>query len=631
MCGIAGYIDFNRKTDREVLSAMVSTMQHRGPDCQGTDFFDLNQASVGLGHARLSILDLSPAGRQPMHYKHLSIVFNGEIYNFQEIREELAGKGHGFMTTSDTEVILHAYEQWGVESVDRFIGMFALAVLDSRKQELILLRDRPGVKPLYYYQYNGLFLFASELKALHEHPLFQKQIDTSSLALYFDSGYIPAPYTIFENCYKLNPGHFLKLDLQSRDISIKPYWDIRKWYVRPKQTVTYQEACERVHDLLKSACEYRMVSDVPVGVFLSGGYDSSAVTALLQTDRTEKLKTFTIGFEEGNNEAPFARETARYLGTDHTEYICTTKEAQDIIPTLPWFYDEPFADSSAIPTMLVSRLAREKVTVALSADGGDELFSGYGNYRTLERHLATLNRIPGCLKNVAGPVLKGMAGLLPQSMVELKHQIEGAGASLDKDRLRQSMQLVQASRRLPGTYLDNLFVPDLSFTAANQNDFDPAGFHHEIEVAMALDYRDYLHNDILTKVDRATMSVSLEGREPLLDHRLVEYVSSLPYEYKYDGVTGKRILRDIVHRYLPREMMDRPKAGFSLPISGWLRGDLSFLLDEYLGESTLQASGLLNAPFLTKQVRLFREERLHYTPFIWKLLMFQMWYKRWMD
>lgn len=627
MCGITGYIDFTKKTDRETLSSMVSCMQHRGPDCQGTDFFNLSEASIGLGHARLSIIDLSPAGRQPMHHQHLSIVFNGEVYNFREIRSELEDKGHCFKTNTDTEVLLHAYKEWSIKAVDHFIGMFSIAILDRDKQELILLRDRPGVKPMYYYWYNNLFMFASELKSFHEHPLFQKQINTRALGLYFDSGYIPAPHTIFKNCFKLKPGHFLKLNLPNKTIFVESYWDVCDFYTRPKQIVPYEEALEQVHSLLISSCEYRMVADVPVGVFLSGGYDSSAVTAILQANRSEKLKTFTIGFEEGNNEAPFARETANYLGTDHTEYICTTKEAQEIIPTLPWFYDEPFADSSAIPTMLVSKMAREKVAVALSADGGDELFSGYGKYRTQEHHLAALNRIPDYLKNTVQPALHGILTCLPQSMVVQKHKLAGCIASLDRDKFRQAMRLHRAMKTLPKLYRNNMFVSEIIHSI--HNEVNPDRFCHETELTMATDFMDYLPNDILTKVDRATMSVSLEGREPLLDHRLIEYVTTLPFEFKYDGKTEKRILKDIVHTYLPKEIMDRPKAGFSVPIYSWLREDLAYLLDEYLSVSALNTSGLFNSSFLVAQIDLFRKKKLHFTPFIWKLLIFQMWYKRW--
>jgi asparagine synthase (glutamine-hydrolysing) len=630
MCGLAGYIDFNQKTERGVIDAMVRTMGHRGPDHRGFDIFSLEDATIGLGHARLSIIDLSPSGNQPMHYHHLSIVYNGEIYNYTVIKKQLVEAGHHFQTTSDTEVILHAYEQWGVRAVEYFIGMFVIVIFDRKRDEIVLLRDRPGVKPLYYYQHDGLFLFASELKAFHAHPQFQKQINAGALALYFDFGYIPAPYTIFKNCHKLEPGHTLRLDLKTRDIKIETYWDIRVFYTKPKQNIHYQESREQIHDLLKSACEYRMVSDVPVGVFLSGGYDSAVVTAILQKDRTEKLKTFTIGFAEGNNEAPFAKETARYLGTDHTEYICTSKEAQDIIPTLPLFYDEPFADSSAIPTTLVSRLARQKVTVALSADGGDELFAGYELYWALADKLALLNLVPGILKGAAKPLLKFAATLLPNAALVKKHKAAGIAASVNRNHLQQDIDLFRSMKRMPEVYAANVLLNRVKRYPTKYN-INPAGFHHEIEVAMAADYKGYLQNDILTKVDRATMSVSLEGREPLLDHRMAEYVATLPYDYKCNGTTAKRILKDIVHKYIPKKILDRPKTGFSMPISSWLRGDLSYLLEEYLSETALGESSLLNASFLTKQVNLFKDEKLHYTPFIWKLLMFQMWHRRWMN
>ncbi|MEO6546356.1 MAG: asparagine synthase C-terminal domain-containing protein, partial [Ferruginibacter sp.] len=437
------------------------------------------------------------------------------------------------------------------------------------------------------------------------------------------------PYTIFENTYKLKPGHILNLDFAEQSLDITQYWNVETFYRLPKLEMPYEDAKENVHQLLRTASTYRMVADVPVGVFLSGGYDSTAVTAILQKDNTEKIKTFTIGFEEGNNEAPFAKETAEYLGTDHTEFICTAKEAQKIIPDLPYFFDEPFADSSAIPTILVSRLARQQVTVALSADAGDEVFAGYTRYADLGKKLYQLNRLPDTIKPVASMVTALASRMVSNKRPELKHKLHGVSKAIQSDRLKQSSVLFQLMNSLPKSYRQDLFLsrkPDYSTGYS----IDTSGFHHELEIAMAVDYQLYLQNDILTKVDRATMSVSLEGREPLLDQRLVEFAAQLPFEYKYDGKTAKRILKDIVHEYIPKKMMDRPKSGFSLPIYVWLRGDLSYLFDEYLNEKAIGISGLFDTKFVMEQVRKFKNGSLHYDPFIWKMLMFQMWYKRWM-
>lgn len=629
MCGITGYIDY-KKHSENVINDMVKSLNYRGPDNSGFDNYIINDCQVSLGHTRLSILDLSMAGHQPMTYKHYTIVYNGEIYNYKEIRNDLLKCGHNFVSNTDTEVILHAYDQWGLEAVGRFIGMFAFAILDSANDELVLFRDRAGVKPLYYYFFKGLFIFGSELKPFHQHPGFKKVIDLNALALFFDFGYIPAPYCIFQSCRKLEPGNVMIFNIRQHSFTNFTYWDVEKFYKQEKLKLDYSEAKAEVKNLLISACNYRMISDVPVGIFLSGGYDSAAVAAILQKDRTEKLKTFTIGFKEGNNEAPYAKSTANFLGTDHSEYTCTTKEAQDIIPSLPYFYDEPYSDSSAIPTILVSQIARKQVTVALSADAGDEIFAGYSNYIKLGQHLSKLNSIPSSIKLTAKPFLNCLSNVVPSSNPKLKHKIKGIATALNQDKLLQAAELYRISTSLPDSYMTNLFInlPSKNLTKYNIN---VSGFSNELEIALAIDYQMYLQNDILTKVDRATMSVSLEGREPLLDHRLVEFAAQLPIEYKYNGISGKLILKDIVHDYIPKKMMDRPKTGFSLPIYKWLRGDLGYLIDEYLDEKSITSLGFFNTEFVLQQVKLFKNDKLHYKPFIWKLLMFQMWYDRWME
>jgi len=366
-----------------------------------------------------------------------------------------------------------------------------------------------------------------------------------------------------------------------------------------------------------------------VGIFLSGGYDSSTVTAILQSSRTEKLKTFTIGFEEGNNEAPYAKKIASYLGTDHTELICETKIAQSIIPDLPFYYDEPFADSSAIPTTLVSKLARTQVTVALSADAGDEIFAGYERYSDLYNKSLTISKIPESLIITSKLAFSIASELVPTAFPKLKHKLNGLSKSLHFDKNTQTASLFTNMSSLPDFIISGL----LAGKPLNTNGFiqiNPEGFKNEIDLVMALDYMMYLQNDILTKVDRASMSISLESREPLLDHRLIEYVAKLPLEYKFDGKILKRILKDISYSYIPKEMLDRPKAGFSLPINTWLRNDLSYLIDEFLNDKAIKSSGLLNTDYIRKQVELFKVNRLHYNQVIWRLLMFQMWYFKWM-
>ncbi|WP_158860032.1 asparagine synthase (glutamine-hydrolyzing) [Lunatibacter salilacus] len=629
MCGITGFLDYKKETSRETLQGMVASMSHRGPDDSGMEFIEEENCLLGFGQARLSIIDLSSAGHQPMHFKHFTIVFNGEIYNYKEIRILLEDKGHVFSTETDTEVILQSFEEWGVNCVERFIGMFAFVIYDSLVKKVYAYRDRAGVKPFYYYQKHDLFIFGSELKALMAHPKFDKEIDLTVLPNYFHYGYIAAPYTIFKNTQKMMPGHLLEVDISSQRLKQTKYWDLREYYLKPKLTLNYSDIKQEVKSLMQSAFEYRMVADVPVGVFLSGGYDSTTVTAMLQSKSGRALKTFTIGFEEGNNEVPFAKETANYLGTDHTEYICTTKEAQEIIPTLPFYYDEPFGDSSAIPTILVSKLAKKEVTVALSADGGDEIFCGYDSYFLLNKYLNQINNFPTFLGKAALSLSQFVKGNQILSANPKFYQLSSALGILGKEHHHKAALLFQAMAEKPAAYIQNIFAAKVD-SIPSCFMIETSGFHNSSEIAMCIDFNSYLPNDILTKVDRATMSVSLEGREPLLDHRLAAYAAQIPLEFKTDGNSGKKILKDIVHDYIPKEMMDRPKAGFSLPIYSWLRGDLAYLIEEYLSKEALAASGLFDVEFLFGEVEKFKKRKLHYSPMIWYLLMFQMWYKKWM-
>ena len=633
MCGLAGFVDFNFSSNKEILDEMIYTLNYRGPNDMGAEIYSFKNSIVGFAQSRLSIIDLSESGHQPMNYLNLTIVFNGEIYNFKEIRKELENLDHIFNSKCDTEVILHAYMQWGIDSVNHFIGMFAIILLDREKDLLVCFNDRAGVKPLYYYYQEGLFLFASELKAFHKHPKFKKEIDLESLSTFFEKvnhGHIPAPNTIFKNTWKLEQGTRLELNLTSKEIAIFKYWDISTYYHLPKLNLDYGEAKTELSRILESAFNYRMVSDVPVGLFLSSGYDSTAIAAILQKDKTERLKTFTIGFPLGHNEIPFARKISQFIGTDHTELFCSIPEVKTVIKDLPYYYDEPFADSSAIPTILVSQLASKTVTVALSGDGGDELFAGYSSYNLLAKRINQLNYIPDPLKSKASKILYYISECIPVKKYQLKHKINGIAGSLNSDIYYQASELIKFSNSMPSSYLKHLFLntTQKSHLKTSSNVIDPANV---IEIALISDFKNYLQNDILTKIDRATMSVSLEGREPMLDHRIAEFAAQLPIDYKYDGITSKRILKDIVHDYLPKEMMNRPKSGFSLPIYSWLRSDLAFLIDEYLSNDSLAKSGLFNIPFISLQISLFKKNKLHYQPFIWKLIMFQMWYFRWME
>lgn len=622
MCGISGVID-RGNLSHDIGNRMVQSMVHRGPDHQEVKVYPEHDCM--LGHARLSIIDLSAAANQPMEYNQYVIVFNGEVYNFREIRQELEIKGHQFQLDSDTEVIIHAFAEWGKGCVQRFIGMYAFAILDKEKNVLTLVRDRAGIKPLYYYERDGMFLFGSELKVFYPYPGFRKSIRKDSVGLFFKYGYVPAPFSIFENTWKLLPGHILEYDIRKREKTITRYWDVMDYYKRPRITVDYENAKKELERILISAFNYRMVADVPVGVFLSGGYDSALLTTLLQKDRTDKLKTFTIGFEDKNwNEASAAKRLAERLGTDHTEYLCTQEDCKAIIPELPLYYDEPFADNSAVPTILVSRLARKQVKVVLSADGGDETFAGYNRYGGLDKVKKMLQLIKGVKSQGLSKVVCRVNDVLTNRFSFL-HEKGEAFAKLfavePQYRVAMTAESGSFSTLSESVYklICSLDYPKPMFL------FDDCDFDDPISVATAMDYVNYMPDDILVKVDRATMSVSLEGRDPLLDHRIIEYAAQLPISYKFDQGSKKRIYKDILYQYIPKEMMERPKSGFMMPVDAWLRGDLKYLLEEHIG-NTLDPEF-----FRVEQVKaikdLYLQDKLgHENKVIWRILAFQLWY-----
>lgn len=632
MCGIAGFIDFNKKTPDDVLSKMTDIMQHRGPDGDGHYLDKTAEAYTGLGHRRLSIIDLSNAAGQPMQFEHLQLIFNGEIYNYNEIRDELIAKGHHFITHSDTEVILHSYKEWGNKCVDRFIGMFAFVIYDQQQKKVYCVRDRAGVKPFIWYFHDGLFLFGSELKAFHQHPDFKKELNTDAIAAYMQYGYVPTPHCIFNHTNKLQPGHSLTVNLTNQKIAIEKYWDVIDYYNKPKLTISLEDAVTETEKILEKAFQYRMVADVPVGVFLSGGYDSTCVTALLQKNSTAKINTFTIGVhDKGLNEAPFAKATAAHLGTNHTEYYCTTREALEIVPDLPFYYDEPFADSSAIPTTLVSKLARQQVTVALSADAGDEIFAGYNKYDYIARAKTKIDKVPA-------PMRKGMAKLMqyiPAHMIPYFSR-----QPLFTMRYKKLMHLLKDNsakellHNMSSIYftdeLNKLFIKKPAALSSNFDDILQKDYSDDLSYLMAIDYKTYMLDDILQKVDRASMSVSLEGREPFLDQHIIQFAAQLPSDYKLHKGVKKFPLRQIVHKYVPKEMMERPKMGFGIPIAGWLQKELKIFVDEATDETFIKQQGLFDPTEIKKLYQQFYngKEQLHTK--IWYLLMFQLWYKKWM-
>ena len=634
MCGISGFADFNKKTGMDVLEKMNRILAHRGPDGEGYAIYNALHAGIGLGHRRLSIIDLSEGGRQPKSFGRLHITFNGEIYNYKEIKKELEQTGHEFFSHSDTEVILHAYQEWGSDALQKFVGMFAFVIYDEAKQRIFACRDRAGVKPFFYYWKDGLFLFASELKAFLQHPAFIKEVNTDAAAAFMQYGYVPTPHCIYNNTFKLKPGHFLEMDIATRNIQTVQYWNVYDEYNKPILDISFPEALAETEKVLSKAFEYRMVSDVPVGVFLSGGYDSSCVTALLQKNHSEKIKTFTIGVpDDGLNEAPYAKDIAAHLGTDHTEYYCTHKEAIEIVPQLPFFYDEPFADSSAIPTTLVSKIAREKVTVALSADAGDEVFAGYNRYDYMLKYGTKLQAIPATLRKSAAAIMD----VIPANAIPLlkKQYLFHSRYEKAKTFLKNPSEknlLKNITQHMTDSGVTKLFKsPVKSLSSAFDSDELNTGNYSMLSYMMAIDYQTYLLDDILQKVDRATMSVSLEGREPFLDQHVIEWATRLPVHYKYNKGNKKFIIKEIVHKYIPKEIMDRPKMGFGIPIAGWLETELKPFVDRYLDAAFIIKQDIFNNGEVQRIREAFYNGKKERAEKIWFLLMFQMWYDRWMN
>ncbi|MFN8115490.1 MAG: asparagine synthase (glutamine-hydrolyzing) [Bacteroidia bacterium] len=633
MCGIAGFIDFNQKSSSILLQQLTDTLHHRGPDGSSYEFIQTHNYQLGLGHRRLSIIDLSETGKQPMKYQHLWITFNGEIYNYSEIKKELIDLNHQFIGHSDTEVILHAFEQWGISCVEKFIGMFAFMIYDTKAEEIYCIRDRAGIKPFFYYWHNGLFLFSSELKAFHQHPQFEKEINLDAVAAFMQFGNVPTPHCIFNYCYKLKPGHYLNFSLRTFNLLLHKYWDVYDAYNKPKLNISFEEAKQETENILKSAFKYRMVSDVPVGVFLSGGYDSACVTVLLQKDSSEKLKTFTIGVPDiGLNEAPYAKDVAKYLGTEHYEYACTQSEALSLIDDLPYYYDEPFADSSAIPTTLVCKMARKQVTVALSADAGDEIFAGYNRYDYMMKYGNKLNQLPYFVRKGTSNIMS----FIPSDKIPvLKHKYNFHNRyeklkSLLNDPSPKNMML-SLSNQYTDSQLKHLIKSQFNEIETNYlSDSLLKQFYSPLAYMMAIDYQTYLIDDILQKVDRASMTASLEGREPFLDHRVIEWAAQLPDDYKYYKGSKKHILKEIVHQYIPKNLMDRPKMGFAIPIENWLMVDLKEKVLYYLDDKTIEKQGIFNVDFVRNIKNDFYSGKKEFALKLWYILMFQMWYQKWM-
>ncbi|HSC52248.1 MAG TPA: asparagine synthase (glutamine-hydrolyzing) [Phnomibacter sp.] len=642
MCGIAGYIDYTGNGNREVLASMTDAMLHRGPDDKGYETFDCSGAHVGLGQRRLSIIDLSPLGHQPMFDdtgKH-AIIFNGEVYNYQTVAEKLKQRGIRFKSNSDTEVILYALREFGVEAVQSFIGMFAIVYLDVEAGKILLIRDRAGVKPFYYaFKPGQYFIFGSELKALFQFPSYQKRLNTAAIADYLRYGYFVGSQTVFQHTFKINPGSYIQYDLAKKSFEEKKYWDVADCYKQPKQKMDEAEAVHELDKLLTSAFDYRMIADVPVGLFLSGGYDSTTLAAVLQKNRTEKIKTYTIGFEfDSYNEAPFAKALAAHIGTEHTEAYCTTQDAIDIIPKLSDYFDEPFGDASSIPTYLVSHIAAKHVTVVLSADAGDEVFGGYNRYGYLLKYRnGRMAKLPEPVKELAGTALRS-SGYKSWDAVKkrpgLLHKLQLF------EKMSESSSMAKQNLSLIGKFSDSEIAALLSGVNEKivfENSEEPYNKIWEngalgFDDILVWDYQNYLADDIFTKVDRCTMSASIEGREPYADQRIIEFMAGLPFDMKIKGTEKKWLLKKVAHQYIPPALLDRPKIGFGVPLEHWFMHELKDLVNDYLSSDSIQQTGVFNK---TAVLQLLSQFRKYQTPDsankLWLIFTFEMWYKRWMS
>ncbi len=611
MCGIAGYFSASHNFSEADLHAMTTAISHRGPDAEG--FYFNESKTVGLGHRRLSILDLSTAANQPMHSHNgrYVTVFNGEVYNFQEIAKEL---NIAHTTTSDTEIILEAYAQKGIDCVHLFNGMFALAIYDKLNDELILLRDRLGVKPIYIFQSEHNFAFASEIKALLQSGFVKQSKEAFKPAVqnFLYAGYLPEPFTFYNKIQKLPAGSCAVVS--SSGIKISSYW-------KPEEKVTtsvkenFTQAKSELKELLTSSVRYRMISDVPFGTFLSGGIDSSVVTAIAQNISPKPVKTFSIGFKEAKfNESEYARQVSNHLGTEHHEFTVTENDALNLVEQMMDAYDEPYADSSSIPTMLVSKLARQHVTMALSGDGGDELFLGYGTYNWAKR-----------LNN---PLVKMFRHALAFGLAQIDNRSKRA-AGVFKYASEQSIKshiFSQEQYFFSEGEIKDLLKPDFS---------SPILFKEKISVARNLsaqeeqalyDIKNYLKDDLLTKVDIASMQFSLEARTPFLDYRVVEFALNLSEKFKKQGNISKYILKEVLYEYVPKHIFDRPKWGFGIPLGKWLKSDLRFLIDKYLSNDVLVQCAIVE-PLQVKQLLLRFEKGEDYLyNRIWVLILLHRWW-----
>ena len=650
MCGFAGFMPSQELKPKSslIIKEMIEAIHHRGPDGSGT--WQATDGTISLGHKRLAIVDLSNAGHQPMqsYDNHFTIVFNGEIYNHLELREKLStslNKNFLWQGSSDTETLLTAITEWGLEAaLKSSVGMFAFALWDHKDEKLILARDRMGEKPLYFGKTNDSFIFSSELKSITQFPNFNNQVSKRGLREYLKYNYIPAPWSIYDGIFKLLPGSYA-IVTKDHQIKFKNFWSIEDIFSKGKKEPfkNYDEAVQSIEKSLTEAISLQMLADVPLGAFLSGGIDSSTIAAIMQSQSNDPIKTFTIAFEDPSyNEAPFAREIAKYLGTDHQEVLVTDKEAKKIIPKLSTMYDEPFADSSQIPTHLVCKAARQHVTVALSGDAADELFGGYNRYTWTPIIWSKFSWMPFMMRRILGKIIQfvppslvnlfeGWVNLLLPEKKKMKRssdKFHKIGSSLEFSKtLNEFCHRFALVWQNPDEIINMKNSEDI-YSDSSQNKNQNYIAQDEISQMMFDDLISYLPDDILCKVDRAAMSVSLETRVPFLDHRLVEISSRVPLSMKIRSSQGKYILREILYKHIPPELMDRPKAGFAIPVGDWIKGPLREWAEKLLDPIRIKNEGFFNVQKIQKMWRQHQSGKHDWTTKLWGILIFQSWLEK---
>ena len=638
MCGIAGFVGLTQNPSH-CLKEMVQAINHRGPDSHGVW---LNEdMSIGLAHARLSIIDLSSAGHQPMHSvsKRYTILFNGEIYNHQDLRHQLESlENRNWHGHSDTETLLAAIEQWGLEkTLKKANGMFAIALWDKHLCNLSLARDRMGEKPLYYGWVNGQFVFASELKAIKQFPNFNNLIDRKALALFLRFNSIPSPHSIYQDIYKLEAGNIIQYNVNSKELVKHIYWSTEEVYKKGRIsqfTGTSKEGTKQLEEVLSNAVASQMHADVPLGAFLSGGVDSSTIVALMQSQSNSQVNTFTIGFNAMEyDEAKHARMVANHIGTNHFEMYVNEHDALDIIPSLPNIYDEPFADSSQIPTYLVSKFAKQEVTVALSGDAGDELFGGYNRYVFAEKMFSKIMKGPISIRQLISSAILTMTeekwntllnNFLSERFADIGHKLHKVANVLPSKSIRDMHFKLVSQIHNPSDWLLNAN----EYKTPLNDDIERLVELNPIEQMMAYDLVTYLPTDILTKVDRAAMAVSLETRVPFLDPNVIEFSASLPMEFKIRNGVTKWALREVLYKHVPKDLIERPKMGFGVPLAEWLRGPLQDWAESLLDEKRLHQEGFFDVEFVRNKWLEHLSGKRNWHHQLWNVLMFQAWLEK---